>query len=382
MTTPASRAVQALGQSIWYDNIERGLLQSGALARMVAEQGLAGLTSNPSIFEKAITGSREYDDALAAARRLQPRATPQDLFYDLAVADIREAADLFAALHTASGGRDGLVSLEVSPDLAYDTDATIDEAEALFRRVDRPNLLIKVPATAPALRAIETLIDRGISLNVTLLFSLARYEAVADAYLLGLEARMRRGQPLAGIRSVASFFVSRVDALIDRQLQSIIAQGDPERAKRAQALLGHIAIANAKLAYQRFQGLFRSARFQTLAAAGAHKQRLLWASTSTKNPAYSDLLYVEPLIGADTINTLPPATYEAFNDHGKVAATLENDIAGALQHLVELEALGIDLSAATQQLEKDGVAAFAESYHNLLQAIEDKVPYEALGARS
>lgn len=382
MTTPASRAVQGFGQSIWYDNIQRDLLQSGALARMVAEQGLAGLTSNPSIFEKAITGSREYDDALAEARRRDPRATPQDLFYDLAIADIREAADLFAALYTASDGRDGLVSLEVSPDLAYDTDATIDEAEALFRRVDRPNLLIKVPATAPALRAIETLIDRGVNLNVTLLFSLARYEAVADAYLLGLEARMRRGQPLGRIRSVASFFVSRVDALIDKQLYSIIAQGDPERAKRARALLGQIAIANAKLAYQRFQGLFHSPRFQTLAAAGAHRQRLLWASTSTKNPAYSDLLYVEPLIGADTINTLPPATYEAFNDHGKVAATLETDIADALQHLVELEALGVDLSAATQQLEKDGVAAFAESYHNLLHAIEDKVRYEARGARS
>ena len=381
MTTPASRAVQTFGQSIWYDDIHRGLLDSGMLARMIAEQGLAGLTSNPTIFEKAIAGSPEYDEALAAAHRKQPLATPQDLFYDLAIADIRDAADLFAALYTASGGRDGLVSLEVSPDLAYDTDATIAEAEALFRRVDRPNLLIKVPGTQAALRAIETLIDRGVNLNVTLLFSLARYEAVADAYLLGLEARMRRGQPLGQIRSVASFFVSRVDTLIDKQLQSIIAQGEPERANRARALLGRIAIANAKLAYQRFQGLFRGGRFQTLAAAGAHTQRLLWASTGTKNPAYDDLLYVENLIGADTINTLPPATYEAFNDHGEVAATLENDTAGALQNLVELEALGIDLRTATQQLEEDGIAAFADSYHNLLQAIEDKVGDEVLGAR-
>ena len=381
MTTPASRTVQAFGQNIWYDNIHRSLLDSGMLARMIAEQGLSGLTSNPTIFEKAITGGREYDEALAAAHRRQPRATPHDLFYDLAVADIRDAADLFAALYTASGGRDGLVSLEVSPDLAYDTDATIAEAEALFRRVDRPNLLIKVPGTQAALRAIETLIDRGVNLNVTLLFSLARYEAVADAYLLGLEARMRRGQPLSQVRSVASFFVSRVDTLIDKQLQSIIAQGDPERADRARALLGRIAIANAKLAYQRFQGLFRGGRFQALAAAGAHTQRLLWASTGTKNPAYDDLLYVENLIGADTVNTLPPTAYDAFNDHGEVAATLENDTAGALQNLVELEALGIDLRAATQQLEKDGVAAFADSYHNLLQAIEDKVGREALGAR-
>lgn len=372
MTTPPSRAVQAFGQSIWFDNIQRSQLRSGALARMIADQGLTGLTSNPSIFEKAITGSRDYDAALATARQQQPQARPQELFYDLAISDIREAADLFAATYTASDGRDGLVSLEISPDLAYDTDATIEEAEALFHRVDRPNLLIKVPATLQALRAIETLIDRGISVDATLLFSVARYEAVADAYLLGLESRLRRGQPLRKIRSVASFFVSRIDALIDRQLQSLIAQGDPERARRARTLLGKIAIANARLAYQRFQALFNSPRFQILAAAGAHTQRLLWASTGTKNPSYSDLLYVESLIGPDTVNTLPPATFTAFNDHGKVAATLEQDLSSISHQLAELEALGIDLTAATRQLELDGVAAFAESYRNLLQAIANK----------
>jgi len=380
MTLPPSRAVQALGQSIWYDNIQRGLLRSGALARMIAEQGLAGLTSNPSIFEQAITGSHDYDEALTAARRAQPRATAQDLFYDLAIDDIRVAADLFAPLYRETGGRDGLVSLEVSPDLAYDAEATIAEAEALFRRVGRPNLLIKVPATQPGIQAVETLIDRGINVNVTLLFSIARYEAVVDAYMLGLEARLRRGQPLDGIRSIASFFVSRVDALIDRQLQSLIAQALPERTARAEALLGQIANANAKLAYQRFQTLFHSPRFAPLAEAGAHTQRLLWASTSTKNPAYNDLHYVEPLIGADTINTLPPATFTAFNDHGQVAATLDADIDTALWQLAELEALGIDLGTATRQLERDGVEAFAKSYHTLLQAIDHKVGYQAQGA--
>jgi transaldolase len=382
MTKPASCAVQALGQTIWYDNIERKLLTSGALAHLIAQDCVAGLTSNPSIFEKAITGSADYDAALTDAQQRLPQATAQDLFYDLAIADIRAAADLFAALHTASHGRDGWVSLEVSPDLANDTEATIDEAEALFRRVDRPNLLIKVPATLASLRTIETLIDRGINVNVTLLFSMERYQAVADAYLLGLEARLRRGRPLDRVRSVASFFVSRVDALIDKQLQSIIAQGDPERSRRAQALLGTIANANAKLAYQHYQSLFRSPRFQALAEAGANTQRLLWASTSTKNPAYSDLLYVEPLIGPDTINTLPPATLTAFNEHGKAAATLETDLDAARQQLAELEALGIDLATATHQLEVDGVKAFADSYHNLLRAIDAKCGDPGIGSRA
>lgn len=381
MTILPSRAVQALGQSIWYDNIQRDLLHSGALAHMISAQGLAGLTSNPSIFEQAINGSHDYDAALSCARRAQPQASAQALFYELAIDDIRAAADLFAPLHQQTAGRDGLVSLEVSPDLADDAEATIAEAEALYQRVARPNLLIKVPATQAGLHAIETLIDRGISVNVTLLFSTQRYEAVVEAYLLGLEARLRRGQPLSDIRSVASFFVSRVDALIDRQLQSLIAQSKPETTARAQALLGKIAIANAKLAYLRFQELFQSPRFQLLAEAGAHTQRLLWASTSTKNPSYSDLLYVEPLIGADTINTLPPATFTAFNDHGQVAPTLERNTHQALQQLAELDALGIDLGAATRQLEHDGVASFAKSYHTLLQAIETKAGYQAQSAR-
>lgn len=372
MTTPASCAVQALGQTIWYDNIRRELLRSGAIARMISDQCLAGLTSNPSIFEKAIAAGREYDEALSSARRQRPQASAQDIFYDLAIGDIREAADLFADLHRTSEGRDGWVSLEVSPDLAYDTEATIDEAEALFRRVDRPNVMIKVPATRQALRAVETLTDRGVNVNATLLFSIARYEQIADAYLLGLESRLRRGQPLHRIQSVASFFVSRVDGLVDRQLQSIIAQAEPARAARAQALLGRVAVANARLAYRRFRAIFGSERFGMLASAGAHVQRLLWASTSTKNPAYSDLLYVEPLIGADTVNTLPPETLAAFNDHGKVAQTLPADPAQAEHVLKELEALGISLDAVTRQLEEDGVAAFAASYHNLLQSIAEK----------
>lgn len=379
MSTPATRAVQAFGQSIWYDNIQRGLLRSGAMARLIAGQGLLGLTSNPSIFEKAILDSRDYDEALAAARRQQPRATPQELFYTLAIDDIRAAADLFAPVYRDSDGRDGFVSLEVAPDLAYDADTTIAEAEALFRRVDRPNVLIKVPATEPGLHAVEALIDRGINVNITLLFSIARYEAVVDAYLLGLEARLRRGRPLTGIASVASFFISRIDTLIDKQLQSLAAQGDTDTAQRARALLGTVAVSCAKLAYQRYLALFNSPRFQPLAAAGARSQRLLWASTSTKNPAYSDLMYVEPLIGADTVNTLPPATFDAFNDHGMLAATLETDIDTALHRLAELEALGVDLGATTRQLEKDGVAAFAQSYRHLLDAIADKTTRLATG---
>lgn len=379
MNIPATRAIQAQGQSIWYDNIQRGLLRSGALARMIADQGLLGLTSNPSIFEKAILGSHDYDDALATALRQQPRANAQELFYTLAIDDIRAAADLFAATFRDSGGRDGLVSLEVSPDLAYDAEATVAEGVALFQRVDRPNLMIKVPATEPGLAAIEELIDRGINVNITLLFSIARYEAVVEAYLLGLEARLRRGQPLAGINSVASFFVSRIDTLIDKQLQSLTTQGDSDLARRARALLGTIAVANAKLAYQRYLALFNSPRFQPLAVAGARTQRLLWASTSTKNPAYNDLLYVEPLIGADTVNTLPPATFDAFNDHGRVAATVEADIDTELHRLAELAALGIDLSAVTRQLEQDGVAAFAESYRHLLDAIAEKTRRLAAG---
>lgn len=382
MTKPASCAVQALGQAIWYDNIERRLLTSGALERLIDEQCVTGLTSNPSIFEKAITGSADYDAALAEAQRLMPQASAQDLFYDLAIEDIRTAADIFATTHATSRGRDGWVSLEVSPDLANDTDATIDEAEAMFRRVDRPNLLIKVPATLASLRAIETLIDRGINVNVTLLFAVERYQAVADAYLLGLEARLRRGRPLDRVHSVASFFVSRVDSLIDRQLQSIIAQGDPERSQRARALLGSIANANAKLAYQHYRNVFRGPRFRALAEAGANTQRLLWASTSTKNPAYNDLLYVEPLIGPDTINTLPPATLAAFNEHGKVAPMLGTGLDSARQQLAELEALGIDLATATRQLEIDGVKAFADSYHNLLHAIDDKCTDAEPGSRA
>lgn len=382
MTKPASCAVQALGQSIWLDTIDRRLLTSGELARLIDQQCVAGLTSNPSIFEKAIAGSSDYDAALEEAQQRAPQASAQALFHDLAIADIRAAADLFAARHSASRGRDGWVSLEVSPDLANDTDATIDEAEALFRRVDRPNLLIKVPATQASLRAIEVLIERGINVNVTLLFAVARYQAVADAYLLGLEARLRRGRPLDKVHSVASFFVSRVDTLIDRQLQSIIAQGDPERSRRAKALLGSTANANAKLAYQHYRNVFRGPRFQALAEAGANPQRLLWASTSTKNPAYSDLLYVEPLIGPDTINTLPPATLAAFNDHGKVAPTLGSGIDTARQQLAELEALGVDLATAARQLEIDGVKAFADAYHNLLGAIDAKRPVTGRSSRA
>lgn len=374
MTTTVNsiRAALALGQSIWYDNIQRAMLTRGELARLINEDGLRGLTSNPTIFEKAITGSSDYDQALEDAVRRQSGQDSEALFYALAIDDITAAADLLRPVYDASGSHDGMVSIEVSPDLAHDTVGTVAQALRLHERIARPNLMIKVPATPAGLPAIEQLIDAGISVNVTLLFSVQRYLEVIEAYLLGLESRLRRGQPIDTIASVASFFVSRVDSAVDKLLEQRLASADPQQRTRLTALQGKIAIANAKRAYQEFQSRFGDERFDKLRKAGAQVQRLLWASTGTKNPAYSDVMYLETLIGPDTVNTVPPETYRAFLDHGRVAPTLEQDMEGTNALLTALAALGIDLAAVTQQLEAEGVASFAKSYHHLLDAIKEK----------
>ncbi|MFP4682290.1 MAG: transaldolase [Ectothiorhodospira sp.] len=359
--------LRELGQSVWYDYIRRDLMESGELSRLIREDGLGGLTSNPAIFDKAITGSDLYDDRIRQALTEAPDRSTQDLFYRLAVEDLRAAADLFADTHRDTEGRDGYVSLEVSPDLAFDTEGTVSEALELAARVDRPNLMIKVPGTLPGLRAVETLTARGVNVNVTLLFSVARYEAVLEAYLKGLEARLQQGQPIDRIASVASFFVSRVDTALDQMLDERIREGRPVEHMR-----GRLAIANARMAYAHFNRIVQGERWQRLAAAGARPQRLLWASTGTKDPAYSDVLYVESLVGADTVNTLPPATYNAFKDHGQVEPTLGQAPEQARALIQGLPDLGIDLESVTDRLESEGIEAFTKAFHHLLEGLETK----------
>ncbi|MCB0173601.1 MAG: transaldolase [Anaerolineae bacterium] len=350
-----------LGQSIWYDNIERRLLQNGELAAMIGRGDIRGLTSNPSIFNNAIAKSTDYDaDLLPLAKAGK---TPVEIFEALAVDDIRAAADLLRPLYNETNGGDGYVSLEVNPTLAHESEATLSEAKRLWAWVDRPNLMIKIPATIEGLPAIRQAIAAGINVNVTLIFSIERYQAVMDAYLSGLEDRLAQGLPLNRIASVASFFVSRIDVAVDRQLEAL-------GSERAAALLGKTAIANARLAYQAFKAVFNSDRFAGLKAAGAQLQRPLWASTGTKNPAYSDTLYVDELIGPHTVNTMPPATLDAFRDHGQAALTIEADLAGASQVMAELAALDISLDDVTRTLEVDGVKAFADAFASLLATIE------------
>lgn len=359
------RRLQGLGQSVWYDHIEREMLTSGALENMVNEDGLSGVTSNPAIFEKAISGSSDYDALIASILRDNPARNGRDLFFTLAIEDIREAADMLRPVYEGSQGRDGMVSLEVSPDLAYDTEGTVEEARELWRRLDRPNVMIKVPGTAEGVPAFETLTAEGINVNVTLLFSVDRYVEVADAWLRGLEKRVIQGRPVEHVASVASFFISRVDTVIDRALRN---NADPG----ASALLGQIGIANARLAYSMYQEIFAGGRFAQLQSSGAQTQRLLWASTGTKDPAYSDVLYIDNLIGRDTVNTIPPATYQNFRDHGSVSETLEAGVNQARDQLEALPEYGIDLDAVTEDLEEQGVASFEKAFRNLLSALDRK----------
>jgi len=350
------------GQSIWLDYIERGMLQTGELVKLV-DAGVRGVTSNPTIFQQAISSSRAYDKDLSLLVRHGKNA--KAIFEELAVSDIQAAADVLLPAYEASHHTDGFVSIEVAPDLAYDVQATIAEAHRLHAAVDRPNVMIKVPATQPGLAAIRSLIADGINVNVTLIFALDRYADVMDAYLSGLEDRVARGEAIDSIASVASFFVSRVDTNIDGRLDKI---GE----ERAATLKGKAAVANAKLAYHQFQQVFAGPRWQALADSGAQMQRPLWASTSTKNPSYPELLYVDTLIGPHTVNTMPPATLAAFRDHGTVHRTVDQGVEQAKHALADLEALGISMQKVTDELEKEGVQKFIDSYEDLLASIERK----------
>jgi transaldolase len=354
------QALHDAGVSIWLDTLSRELLDSGHFAGLIADYAVTGATSNPTIFAKAITGSDRYDAQLRAADVSGGR-DPQQLFFELALEDIRRAADLLRPAYEDSGGRDGFVSFECTPDLADDTRATIEQALELWGRIDRPNAMIKVPATEAGIPAIAELTARGVNVNITLLFSLARYEQVIDAYVAGLERRVAAGERVDAIASVASFFVSRVDAKTDALL--------PASSK----LRGRVAIANAHRAYAHYLERFGDRRWLHLNEAGARPQRPLWASTGTKDPAYSDVLYVEELIAADVVNTMPEATLRAFADHGNVDRALSVDIGAAEETLRRAEDAGIDLDAITAQLEREGVRSFCDSYHDLLDCIATKL---------
>jgi len=349
------------GQAVWLDFLARGFIAKGDLKRLIDEDGVKGVTSNPSIFEKAIGSSDEYDAPIGKALKSGDRPVAA-LFEAVAVEDIQHAADVLRPVYDQFNGNDGFVSLEVSPYLAMDTKGTIAEAKHLWKAVDRKNLMIKVPATDEGLPAIERLIGKGISVNITLLFSQAVYREVAEAYLSGLEAYVDGGGDPSHIASVASFFVSRIDTMVDKQLDAKIAKAnDPTEKERLTALKGKVAVANAKLAYQDYKRLFSGSRWEALAAKGAKPQRLLWASTGTKNKDYSDVLYVEELIGPNTVNTVPPATLDAFRDHGKLRDSLEENVEDAQRVLEELERSGISLDAITAELVVDGVKLFADA---------------------
>lgn len=364
--------LHALGQSVWLDYIRRGILANGELEEMIRRYDLRGVTSNPSIFEQAIGDSDDYDDAFG--RLAGGGADGSKAYEALAVEDISRACDLFRGVYDASGGTDGFVSLEVSPELAHDTAGTVDEARRLWKAVDKPNLMIKVPGTDAGLPAIEQLLADGFNVNITLLFSVENHERVMEAYLRGLERRLEAGGALDRIGSVASFFVSRVDSAVDAQLEKIAEGAADDAAKqRALGLRGKAAIANAKLAYRRFQEIFSGPRWERLAAAGAHVQRPLWASTSTKNPEYRDVIYVEELIGDHTVNTMPLATVEAFADHGAARSTVDQDVEQAVADLHALREAGIDMDAVTDQLQREGVEKFAKSFAGMLKVVDDKL---------
>lgn len=356
------------GQSVWYDNIQRSLLKDGGLAGMIERGEIRGVTSNPTIFMNAITKSQDYDQSLLPLAGTD--LTHEEIFFELAIEDIQAAADLFLPLYQQTRGGDGYVSLEVSPYLANEPKGTLAQAKDLWKRVNRPNLMIKIPATKAGIPAISAAIAAGLNVNVTLIFSLERYAAVMDAYMTGLEERVNAGLPVSQIASVASFFVSRVDTHVDPRLQANIRAGGAP-AQKATALLGKAAIANARLAYADFKRTFGAERFQKLKAMGAQLQRPLWASTSTKNPSYRDVVYVEELIGPDTVNTVPPQTLVAFLDHGQVRASLEENLADAHQTLADLEALGISMEQVTDQLEVEGVKSFSDAFTVLLAAVNE-----------
>lgn len=359
------RELSAAGQSVWLDNIRRSMFASGELQKLV-DQGLRGQTSNPTIFEHAIDTGTDYDAQLKEL--IGEEHDPQKLFEALAIQDIRSACDVFAPLFKSTNGLDGYVSLEVSPTLAHDTQGTTDAALRLWKAVERPNVMIKIPGTPECLASIRASIAAGVNINVTLLFSVDQYAAAANAYIEGLEDRVKAGQPVDKIASVASVFVSRIDTAIDKMLDERIAKGE-----QLDALRGKAGIANLKLTYERFEQIFKSDRFAALKAKGAKVQRPLWASTSTKNPKYDDLMYVVNVVGADTVNTMPPATIDALLDHGTIKPdTIHQDVAGAHALVKELAAKGVSLHDVTEQLVADGVKSFAQSFKEMLDAITGK----------
>lgn len=369
--------LQEHGQSYWLDNLTRGMLVDGGLARRVETEGLRGVTSNPAIFHNAITGSAQYDEDIA---RFTARGLGVEEVYDrLTIADVQGACDVLRSVWESSGGVDGYVSLEVSPHLANDTEGTVREARHLHEEVARENVLIKIPGTPAGVPAIRQALFEGVNVNVTLLFSIAAYEAVADAHTEALEQRIEAGRPVDDVASVASFFVSRIDALTDRKLGALADAAEGNSA-RVEALLGKAAIANAKLAYVGFQRRLATDRWARLARLGARPQRMLWASTSTKNPAYSDVMYVEPLIGDLTVNTLPEKTIDAFRDHGRVAGTLTEGVDEARRTMAELAAVGIELDEVTDQLLAEGVEKFAVPFDQLLASLAERMARQPAAA--
>ncbi len=357
MATNNVAQIHGFGQSIWLDFIDREIISSGKLKQLIDVDGVRGVTSNPAIFEKAISSSSDYDADIAA---LKSESDNEKLFFEIAVKDIQAAADLFKGVYEESSKVDGYVSLEVSPFLALDTEGTAKQAEELWKKVNRENVMIKIPGTKPGLAAIQQSIAKGININVTLLFGLERYEEVTEAYIAGLEEHLAAGHKIAHIASVASFFLSRIDVIVDPIIE---AKGEKE-------LYGEVAIASAKKAYEIYKRVFSSERWKKLAEQGAQPQRLLWASTGSKNPAFKDTKYVEALIGPDTVDTVPLETVDAFRDHGVAANTLETGLDKATEILAKLPSLGIDLAAVTQQLEDEGIEKFNKPFEKLLNAIE------------
>jgi len=361
------KGLLAYGQSPWMDYIRRDLLTGGGLQKMIDNDGLRGMTSNPAIFEKAIATSKDYADIIESpeSKKLDAKA----IFERIAIRDVQQACDIFKPVYQESRTRDGYVSLEVSPMLAHDTQGTLDEARRLWKSVNRPNVMIKVPATREGVPAIRQLLEEGLNINITLLFAQSAYEQVAAAFLDALEARAAKNQDISHIASVASFFVSRIDTLIDGRIDELLkTTTDAAKRSKLTAVQGKIAIANAKLTYRKYQELFGGARWKALTAKGAQPQRLLWASTSTKNPKYRDVIYVEELIGADTVDTIPPATFDAFRDHGKLRPSLTENVDQAAKTMAALEEAGISMMEVTNKLLQDGVKLFADAFTQLLVA--------------
>ncbi len=356
------------GQSPWMDYIRRDLLTGGGLKKMIEQDGLRGMTSNPSIFEKAITGSALYNDILQSADAKSLDA--KGLFEKIAIRDVQDACDIFKPVYQSTHRRDGYVSLEVSPYLANDTKGTLEEARRLWKAVGRENLMIKVPATPEGIPAIRQLLEEGLNINITLLFAQSAYEQVAEAFLAALESRVLKGLDVSHSASVASFFVSRIDTLIDSRVAGLLKTATGTTKELLASVEGKVAIANAKLTYKKYQELFGGPRWKALAAKGAQTQRLLWASTSTKNPKYRDVLYVEELIGADTVDTIPPATFDAFREHGKLRKSLTEDLAGAAKIMENLGKAGISMKEITDKLLADGVKLFADAFKTLLDATD------------